>query len=85
LVLRFRSSSTVVHSGPVLGPPCPQPGLSPDTRRRICVKTAYLAVVVVATGERKALGGWWGGLSVPKPPKGVAVAVVPARLVLPRL
>ena len=26
--LRFRSSSTSVHSGPVLGPPCQRPGLS---------------------------------------------------------
>ena len=27
---------------------------------------------VAATGGREAPGGWWGGLSVPKPPKGVA-------------
>jgi hypothetical protein len=33
-----------------------------------------VAVVVVATGGREAPGGWWGGLSVPKPPKGVVVA-----------
>jgi len=26
--LRFRSSSTAVHSGPVLDPPCQRPGLS---------------------------------------------------------
>jgi hypothetical protein len=29
------SSSTLVHSGPVLGPPCPRPGLSPGSRTRI--------------------------------------------------
>jgi hypothetical protein len=27
---------------------------------------------VAATGARAARGGRWGGLSVPKPPKGVA-------------
>jgi hypothetical protein len=32
----------------------------------------YVAVAVAATGEREALGGRRGGLSVPKPPKGVA-------------
>jgi hypothetical protein len=29
-------------------------------------------VAVAATGAREARGGRWGGLSVPKPPKGVA-------------
>jgi len=33
-------------------------------------------VAVVATGAREARGGWWGGLSVPKPPKGVAGVAV---------
>jgi hypothetical protein len=31
-----------------------------------------MAVAVAATGAREARGGRWGGLSVPKPPKGVA-------------
>ena len=35
-----------------------------------------VAVAVVATGAREARGGWWGGLSVPKPPKGVAGVAV---------
>ena len=33
-----------------------------------------VVVVVAATGACEARGGWWGGLSVPKPPKGVAEA-----------
>ena len=35
-----------------------------------------VAVAVAATGAREARGGWWGGLSVPKPPKGVAGVAV---------
>jgi hypothetical protein len=31
-----------------------------------------VVVFVAATGAREACGGRWGGLSVPKPPKGVA-------------
>jgi hypothetical protein len=34
-----------------------------------------LDVLVATTGARKARGGRWGGLSVPKPPKGVAGVV----------
>ena len=34
-----------------------------------------VVVAVVATGAREARGGWGGGLSVLKPPKGVAVVV----------
>ncbi|MGB8298597.1 MAG: hypothetical protein WCG85_24490 [Polyangia bacterium] len=33
-------------------------------------------VAVGATGVRGARGGWWGGLSVPKPPKGVAAVAL---------
>lgn len=39
-------------------------------------KVVVADVAVVATGGREAPGGWWGGLSVPEPPKGVAVAGV---------
>jgi hypothetical protein len=31
-----------------------------------------VVVAVAATGAGEARGGWWGGLSVPKPPEGVA-------------
>ncbi len=34
-----------------------------------------VVVVLFATGAHEARGGRRGGLSVPKPPKGVAVAV----------
>jgi hypothetical protein len=51
---------------PPVAPPPGQNDLPPQ------VVVVNVVVVVVATGEREALGGRWGGLSVPKPPKGVA-------------
>jgi hypothetical protein len=56
--LRFRSSSTSVHSGPVLGPPCPRPGLSPGTRRRISSSSVRrlptTSLVPVKAGKKHA-------------------------------
>jgi hypothetical protein len=50
-------------------------GKCPATATATCTTTTFCGY----RGIREAPGGWWGGLSVPKPPKGVAVAVsVPA-------
>jgi hypothetical protein len=43
-----------------------------QSERSVMVVDVVLVVVVAATGAREARGGRRGGLSVPKPPKGVA-------------
>jgi hypothetical protein len=43
-----------------------------QSQRSVVVLDVVLVVVVAATGAREARGCRRGGLSVPKPPKGVA-------------